>query len=128
MKFLKQLSLILCFYIIGELLSYLIKLLIPYVIIPGSLIGMILLLILLLTKIIKFNWIDSFSDFLLKNMAFFFVPSVVSLLAYFEIITPVLWKLTLILFVSFIVTFASVGLSAKLTIYLLNKKEGVKHD
>ena len=128
MKFLKQLTLILCFYITGELLSYLIKFLIPYLIIPGSLIGMILLLMLLITKVIKFDWIDSVSDFFLKNMAFFFVPSVVSLLAYFEIITPILWKLLLILFISFIVTFASVGLSAKLTIYLLNKKEGVKHD
>ena len=122
MKFLKQLSLILLFYMVGEILSYLIKLLIPPLLIPGSLIGMGLLLIMLITKVIKFTWIDSVSDFFLKNMAFFFIPSVVSLLAYFEIITPVLWKLFLILFISFISTFLFVGLSVKLTLLFMNKK------
>lgn len=128
MKFLKQLSLILFFYIIGEIISYLIKILIPQLIIPGSLIGMILLFILLITKIIKFQWIDDVSDFFLKNMAFFFIPSVVSLLAYFEIITPILWKLILILLISFIITFFSVGMSAKLTINLMKKKGDKTHD
>ena len=122
MKFLKQLSLILLFYIIGEILSYLIKLFIPSLLIPGSIIGMILLLILLLTKVIKFTWIDSVCDFFLRNMAFFFIPSVVSLMAYFEIITPVLWKLFVILFLSFILTFLLVGLSVKLTLLITNKK------
>ena len=124
MKFLKQLTLIMFFYVIGEIISYLIKLVFPAIIIPSSIIGMLLLLILLLTKIIKFKWIDSVGDFFLKNMAFFFVPSIVSLLAYFDIITPILWKLILILFISFILTFISVGFSAKLTIYLTKKKGG----
>ena len=122
MKFLKQLSLILLFYIVGEILSYLIKLLIPPLLIPGSLIGMGLLLIMLITKLIQFTWIDSVCEFFLKNMAFFFIPSVVSLLAYFEIISPVLWKLFLILFISFILTFLLVGLSVKLTLLIINKK------
>ena len=124
MKFLKELTLIMFFYVIGEIISYLIKLVFPAIIIPPSIIGMLLLLILLLTKIIKFKWIDSVGGFFLKNMAFFFVPSIVSLLAYFDIITPILWKLILILFISFILTFISVGFSAKLTIYLTKKKGG----
>ena len=128
MRFLKQLSLILFFYMIGEVISFLIKSIIPTLIIPGSLIGMILLFVLLITKIIKFDWIDSVSDFFLKNMAFFFVPSVVSLLAYFEIITPILWKLLIILFISFIITFISVGLTSKLIIHLINKNKGNKYD
>ena len=60
-------------------------------------------------------------------MAFFFVPSMVSLLAYFEIITPVLWKLFLILFISFIITFLSVGISAKITMLIIKKGE-TNHD
>ena len=122
MKFLKQLSLILFFYIVGELISHLIRLIIPNLLIPGSLIGMLLLFILLITKVIKFDWIDTVSDFFLKNMAFFFIPSVVSLMAYFEIITPILWKLFVILFTSFIITFFFVGLSVKLTLRIMNKK------
>ena len=128
MKFLKQLSLILLFYIIGEVISFFIKLLIPKLMISGSLIGMLLLFILLITNVIKFKWIDNVSEFFLKNMAFFFVPSVVSLLAYFDIITPVLWKLVIILFISFIITFISVGYSAKLMIYLLKKKGEIHND
>lgn len=124
MKFLKQLTLIIFFYIIGEIISYLIKIVFPTIIIPASIIGMLLLLVLLLTKTIKFDWIDSVGNFLLKNMAFFFVPSIVSLLAYFDIITPILWKLVVILFISFVLTFISVGLSTKLTIYLTKKKGG----
>ena len=96
--------------------------------IPGSIIGMLLLMIMLLTNIIKFKWIDDAGKFFINNMAFFFVPSVVSLLAYFEIITPILWKLVLVLFISFLITFISVGLSAKLTLLLLNKKENNKYD
>ena len=122
MKFLKQLSLILFFYIIGELISHLIRLIIPTLLIPGSLIGMLLLFILLITKVIKFDWIDTVSDFFLKNMAFFFIPSVVSLMAYFEIITPSLWKLFIILFTSFVITFFFVGLSVKLTLRIMSKK------
>ena len=118
MKFLKQFTLIIFFYIIGEIISYLIRVIFPSIFIPASIIGMLLLLIFLLTKIIKYDWIGDAGNFFLKNMAFFFVPSIVSLLAYFDIITPILWKLILILFISFIFTFISVGLSAKLTIYL----------
>ena len=123
MTFLKQLSLILFFYIIGEIISYIIRTLFPDLIIPGSLLGMVVLFILLTANIIKFNWINKVSDFFLKNMAFFFVPSIVSLLAYFEIITPVLWKLFLILFISFIITFLAVGFSVKITILYLKKGE-----
>ena len=124
LTFMKQLLLIILFYIIGELSSFFIMLIIPNLLIPGSIIGMLLLLLFLKLKIVKLEWIGSISDFFINNMAFFFVPSVVSLLAYFDIITPVLGKLVIILFISFCVTFIFVGLTTK---YIL-KKLGEKHD
>ena len=124
LTFIKQLLLIILFYLIGELSSFFITLIIPNLLIPGSIIGMLLLLLLLKVKLIKLEWIDSVSDFFIKNMAFFFVPSIVSLLAYFDIITPILGRLIIILFISFCITFIFVGLSTK---YIL-KKTGDKHD
>lgn len=128
MQFLKQLSLITSFYIIGELFSFLIKQIIPNILIPGSLLGMLLLFLLLILKVIKYEWISSVGDFFINNMAFFFIPSVVSLLAYFDIIKPILGKLIIILFVSFCITFISVGFSAKITLNLIRKKRGIQDD
>ena len=99
----------------------------PNLFIPSSIIGMLLLVLLLLLKLIKLYWIDSVSTFFINNMAFFFIPSVVSLLAYFDIITPVLGRLILILLISFCLTFIAVGLTTKLTLKLLHKK-GEKYD
>ena len=42
---------------------------------PASVIGMLLLFICLLTGILKIEHIQEKADFLLENMAFFFVPA-----------------------------------------------------
>lgn len=54
--------------------------------VPSSIIGMILLTIFLQFKIVKLQWVKGLSDFLLKNLGFFFVPSGVALMLYFEVI------------------------------------------
>lgn len=126
MKIFKQLALIAAFSIIGEIISKLFQLIMPSLFVPGSLIGMLLLFTLLKTKVIKYKWIDSVSEFLISNMGFFFVPSAVSILAYYDILAPVWPKLLLIVFISFFLTFSSIGLSVKLTLYLQErgKKNG----
>ena len=122
MSFIKQLLIIILFNFIGEILSFSVNIILPNLFIPGSIIGMLLLISLLLLKIIKLKWVDSISTFFINNMAFFFVPSVVSLIAYFDIITPVLGRLILILLISFCLTFCAVGFTAKLTLKFFYKK------
>lgn len=127
MKIFRQLSLIACFSIIGEFISYGLKLLIPAIFIPGSLIGMLLLFIALQTKIIKYVWIDSVSEFFTSNMGFFFVPAAVSVLNYLDVLAPIWPKIILIIMISFFITFISIGLSVKLTLFLQEKtKKGNK--
>ena len=121
MRFLKQIALILLFCISGEIISFLLRKIFPNIFIPGSLLGMLFLFVLLKFNIVKLKTIDSVSTFFLNNMAFFFIPSVVSLLAYFDIIEPILGKLFLILFISFICTFIFVGISAKITLKIMQK-------
>lgn len=125
MKIFKQLALISCFSIIGEIISYFIKLIFPSIFIPGSLIGMMLLFIALETKLIKYVWIDSVSEFFTSNMGFFFVPAAVSILNYLDVIAPIWPKIILIIMISFFITFASIGLSVKLTLFIQEKTKKV---
>ena len=121
MQFLKQLSIIISFFIIVEIISLLIKQIVPNIAIPGSLLGMILLFACLFLNIIKLKSVSLVGNFFINNMAFFFIPSVVSLLAYFDIIEPVLGKLIIILFLSFCATFALTGFTSKITLKLMSK-------
>ena len=51
---------------------------------PASVIGMLLLLALLATGLLKIEHIREKADFLLANMAFFFLPAGVSVINYFN--------------------------------------------
>ncbi len=77
MKILRQLSIILIIWSIGEYISYFIN---PIIKIPGSILGMILLFLLLQFGIVKLHQIEEVSNFFLDNIAFFFIPSGVSLI------------------------------------------------
>ena len=123
MKLLKQLAVIAGFSIIGEIFSYLLKELLG-IFIPGSLIGMIILFILLTTKLIKYDFVDDVGEFFVNNMGFFFIPVAVSIMNYFGILAPIWWKLLLIFIISFFLTFVSVGLSVKLTMFIQDKMRG----
>ncbi|MGL5715598.1 MAG: CidA/LrgA family protein [Paraclostridium sp.] len=97
MKILNQLALVLGIWVLGEYLSVFIQ---SIVVIPGSIIGMILLFIALQLNIIKLDSIDTVGNFFLDNMAIFFVPSGVSLIGSLDIISENLF----VLLVSVIVT------------------------
>ena len=54
--------------------------------IPASVIGLILLFFCLLSRLLKVEHIQEKSDFLLSNMAFFFIPAGVGMMNYFDIL------------------------------------------
>jgi len=90
--------------------------------IPGNVLGMLILFFSLYTGVIKLNMIDKISDFLLGNMAFFFLPAGASLITCFTLLEG---KLTAILAVSLISTFiilAVTGLTVELVQRFLGKK------
>lgn len=74
---LKQFSVILIIYFLGEVMQKASGL--P---IPGNVLGMFLLFGLL-TGIVKLTSVDKISDFLLDNLAFFFLPAGVSIITSF---------------------------------------------
>lgn len=121
MKIIKQICLILLFYIIGDIISLGLKTIFPSLFLPGTIIGMILLLIALFTKFIKTEQVYEVGSFLTSNMAFFFIPAAVGVVEYFDILEVAIIKIIIIAVVSVIVSFFSIVYSIKLTIYLQNK-------
>ena len=81
MKIIKQVGII--FSICA--LSVLIEQFLPFAL-PASVIGMILLFLLLLSGLLKIDHIREKSDFLLANMAFFFIPAGVNVINYLDIL------------------------------------------
>ena len=90
---------------------------------PASVIGMILLLICLFTGILKLEHIREKSDFLLSNMAFFFIPAGVSMINYLDILMENLVPILVISIVSTFVTFIAAALSIRLTLKLMNGRK-----
>ncbi|MFA9397869.1 MAG: CidA/LrgA family protein [Clostridiaceae bacterium] len=81
MKYLRQLTIILIPYIIGLALELIFNL--P---IPATVIGLILLFLGLQIGIVKVEMIQELCDFLLSNMAFFFIPAGVGLMTAFGVL------------------------------------------
>ena len=96
---------ILLFYFLGEMLSLLIK-----GFLPGSVIGMVLLFLSLFFKILNPENVRSAATIITKNMAVFFVPAAVGLMAYGELVSKNLVAIVLAISVSTILTIITVAL------------------
>ena len=72
---------------------------------PASVIGMVLLFALLSAGVLKVEHVREKSDFLLSNMAFFFVPAGVSIMNYFDVLKSILIQFVVIILVSTLLTF-----------------------
>ena len=58
---------------------------------PASVMGMVSLLVLLLTKVLKPAQLKESSDFLLGNMLLFFIPTCVSVITYADVLFRNFW-------------------------------------
>ncbi|MEI6596546.1 MAG: CidA/LrgA family protein [Bacteroidota bacterium] len=88
---------------------------------PSSIIGMLFLTLFLKLGWIKHKWVKGISDFLLKNLAFFFVPPGVALMIYFNLIKASLWPIIVSSFVSSLLVLVVTGWIHQ----ILRKKTGV---
>ncbi len=116
MKILNQLAIILGLWVIGEYISSFIS---NIIVIPGSIIGMILLFISLKLNIIKLKNINEVSNFFLENMAIFFIPAGVSLIKSIGLISDNLYVLIVTIFIS---TIAVMYFTGKLVDIMINRK------
>nr|WP_312576639.1 CidA/LrgA family protein [Sedimentibacter sp.] len=119
-KILLQAVIICVVFVAGNFISRIIS---SIIIIPGSLIGMIILFVFLCTNIIKLSMIEDTGNFLLKYMGLFFVPLVVGIMDSFELIHDNFIKLVIILVISCIfVMFVSCKVTDLLILYIRKGK------
>lgn len=103
-------------------LSIIIQQILPFPF-PSSVIGLLLLLLCLLTGLLKVSHIQEKSDFLLSNMAFFFIPAGVGMMNYFDILKENWFSLVVICVLSTLITFAATAFSIRLTIKFINRRK-----
>ncbi len=123
MKGLFQIGIVFAVCFAGELLSRIIPL--P---IPASVMSMILLFVLLLLKWIKPRHIERFGDFLLKNMAFFFIPAGVAIIEQFDRLKNYLLPFLLICALTTIITFFATAYTVKAVMAIQKKLREGSHE
>lgn len=106
MNSLLQLGIIFAFTYAGDIFSTSFSL--P---IPGSIIGMFLALIALLTGVLKERHIDKAGDFILTNMTLFFVAPGIGLLAHTDLLASIWVQLFLVNLISFFLCYLTTSWS-----------------
>ncbi len=101
-----------------------------HIVFPPAILGLILFTLCLQFKIIKEEWIKTASEFLLKNMALLFVPFIVGLIAYKDILMKNWFVILLVIFLTTTLTIVSIGLFVEygLKFLRLYKMKKVKED
>lgn len=101
MKYIYQLFIILVVTFVGELLHYFIP--IP---VPASIYGLIIMLILLCTKVVKLEHVERTSDFLIEIMPLMFIPAGVGLMKSWGVLKPLIIPVVVITVISLIAVMA----------------------
>lgn len=96
---------ILLFYFLGEMLS-----LVLGGLLPGSVLGMVLLFLALYFKIVKPINVKDAATIITKNMAVFFIPAAVGIMVYVELFSKSLMIIASAIVVSTVLTLITVAL------------------
>ena len=114
MKYIFQLGIILFVSFIGEILNMIIPL--P---IPASIYGLVIMLILLVTKIIKLEQVKETGDFLVAIMPVMFIQPATGLLVIWGDIKELLFPL---LFITMITTIIVMVVTGRVTQFIIRRK------
>ncbi|MBV7274811.1 CidA/LrgA family protein [Clostridiaceae bacterium UIB06] len=109
MKVIRELSVVFIFCFLGEMIKNILGLTIP-----GNVIGMILLLISLCLGIVKVEFIEDISKFLLDHLSFFFVPAGVGLVTSIGIVKNCWQYIVITIVLSTIVVMAVTSMTVQL--------------
>ncbi len=119
MKLIQQFGILLALCLVGEGVALVLP--VP---VPGSVLAMLFLFLLLSTKLLREEAVAGAGDFLLGNMAFFFLPAGVGILAQFSAIRGTVWILLFICVVTLVLTFAATAFTVRAVVALQNRLRG----
>lgn len=120
MKNIKAFTIVLIVWMIGELLS---KLIDGIIIIPGSIIGFLLLFLALKLKIIKYETVKDLAEFFMKHIVLLLIPVAISFIGYFSLIGA---NIIPILICGILITIITLTLTMKFIDVLVNISERKK--
>ena len=121
MNIMGQLALIFGVSLVGEGVAALLP--VPF---PSSVISMVLLMVLLLTGVVKDRQIKTVSNFLVANMAFFFIPSFVGTIEHVDLLKSQVLPLLVIVGLTTPVVYLITGWTVQLLMLRRRRKEGAK--
>ncbi len=77
---------------------------------PANIVGMLLLLLLIMSRVIPLNWVKAGSKWLLAEMLLFFVPAVVAVVNYSQLLRVEGWRICLVIAISTVMVLAATAL------------------
>ncbi|CAI2521984.1 CidA/LrgA family protein [Serratia plymuthica] len=94
---------------------------------PANIVGMLMLLALILLRVLPLSWVRAGSRWLLAEMLLFFVPAVVALVNYAQLLMVEGWKIFLVIAISTMLTLGATGLVVdrvyRLEVWLQRRKQ-----
>lgn len=125
MKYLKQLGVLLACCAVGDALSILLR-----GALPGNVLGLTLLLLLLVLGRVHLRHVQDTSDFLLQNMAFFFLPACLGVLEIFAQIKSEILAILAVCVLTTLCTAAATAFTVHIVFRLQNRQseEAFDHD
>ena len=114
---------ILAFLAIGNLLSGLLG-----GFMPGSVIGMLLLFVSLLTGIVQDRWIRQVATFLTDNMMIFFMPAFMGIMDRWGVVKMDLWAWIAVLVLTTILVMLASGLTQTFVEWLVSRHKAAHAD
>lgn len=108
MQHIIQIGIILSVSFAGELLNELVPL--P---VPGSIYGLVIMLVLLITKVVKLEKVKKVSDWLIGLMPIMFIGPTVSLMTSFDSYKNIIAQLFVISIVTTVITMGVTGMTAQ---------------
>jgi holin-like protein len=89
---------------------------------PGSIVGMFILFLALVSEKLKLEWVENAANLYLKHMSLLFIPPIIGVVLFMDILRAYGWKLFIVLIISSL----NVLLGTAGTVELYEKVKGRK--
>ena len=99
MEMYRGLAIILGFLFAGQAISRF-----THIPVPGSVLGMILLTLALMTRVVKLEHVEEVGGFLIRNMSVMFIPPGVGVILYWSLVKEQIVPISVALVLSFAIT------------------------
>lgn len=125
MNYIRQLGVLIACCVTGDALSILL-----HGALPGNVLGLTLLLLLLVFGPVRLHHIERTADFLLQNMAFFFLPACLGVLEIFAQIKSEILAILAVCVLTTLCTAAATAFTVHIVFHLQNREseEAFDHD